>query len=100
MEVPLDETNLEASGLNEEQVTQIAETLGYFAKMMMDSTEKRKKKNARFDKKSAKVDQKRAKLDKIRARFGRKNAKVDQKSARFGQKSARVGSQRPKDTVC
>ena len=72
-------TNLEVSGLNEEQITQIAETLGFFAKTILNSTEKRKKKSARFDQK--------------RAKFG-------QKRARFSQKSPRVGLQRPQDSVC
>ena len=73
-------TNLEVTGLNEEQVNQIAETLGFFAKTILESTEKRKKKNA-----------------VKKSRFG-------QKKARFGQKSprlwGRVGVLRTQDTVC
>ena len=74
-------TTLEVTGLNEEQVNQIAETLGFFAKTILESTEKRKKKNAM----------------KKKSRFGQKRTKFDQKSARLW---GRVGLQRPQDTVC
>ena len=73
-------TTLEVTGLNEEQVTQIAETLGFFAKTILESTEKRKKKNAMK-----------------KSRFGQKRAKFGQESARLW---GRVGLQRPQDTVC
>ena len=73
-------THFEVTGLNEEQVNQIAETLGFFAKTILESTEKRKKKNAMK-----------------KSRFGQKGAKFGQKSARpWG----RVGLQLPQDMVC
>ena len=73
-------THFEVTGLNEKQVNQIAETLGFFAKTILESTEKRKKKNAMK-----------------KSRFGQKGAKLGQKSARpWG----RVGLQLPQDTVC
>ena len=73
-------TNLEVTGLNEEQINQIAETLGFFVKTILESTEKRKKKNAMK-----------------KSRFGQKRAKFGQESARLW---GRVGLQRPQDTVC
>ena len=83
-------TTLEVTGLNEEQVTQIAETLGFFAKTILESTEKRKKKNA----------MKRSRFSQKNARFALKRAKNGQIIAKDGLKSARVGLQRPKDAVC
>ena len=80
-------THLEVTGLNEEQVNQIAETLGFFAKTILESTEKRKKKNAMK-----------------KSRYGQKKARFGQKKARFDQKSPRlwgtVGLYFPQDTVC
>ena len=73
-------THLEVTGLNEEQVNQIAETLGFFAKTILESTEKRKKKNAMK-----------------KSRFGQKKARFVQKSPRPWGK---IGLQRPQDTVC
>ena len=73
-------THFEVTGLNEKQVNQIAETLGFFAKTILESTEKRKKKNAMK-----------------KSRFGQKGAKFGQKSARLW---GRVGLQLPQDTVC
>ena len=82
--------HLEVVGLNEEQITQIAETLGFFAKTILESTEKRKKKNA----------MKRSRFSQKNARFALKRAKNGQIIAKDGLKSARVGLQRPKDAVC
>ena len=80
-------THLEVTGLNEKQVNQIAETLGFFAKTILESTEKRKKKNAMK-----------------KSRYGQKKARFGQKKARFDQKSPRlwgtVGLYFPQDTVC
>ena len=73
-------THLEVTGLNEEQVNQIAETLGFFAKTILESTEKRKKKNAMK-----------------KSRFGQKGARLGQKSPRLWGK---IGLQLPQDTVC
>ena len=73
-------THFEVTGLNDEQINQIAETLGFFAKTISESTEKRKKKNAMK-----------------KSRFGQKGARLGQKSARLW---GRVGLQLPQDTVC
>ena len=64
-------TNLDVTSLNEEQVTQFAETLGFLGKIISESIERGKKKSTKFG----------------------------QKRARFGKKSAKVSLQRPQDKV-